>query len=391
MRQVKSRCWPEDEVVADRIVQDQGAVVAVLGDVGQPGLVAAIDRVLGDLAAADLDAAAVGPAQPDNRLDQLALPVALDAGDAEDLAGAHRQRHAAHRRRAARAGDVEVAHLEHGVADLGRSLLDAQQDRAPDHGARDVGGRQPAALHLGHHRAAAHDRDPVGDGEHLVELVGDEHDGHALGHQAAQHVEQVAHLARREHRGRLVEDEDVAAAPQHLEDLDALLLADRELLDARRWIHVEPELVRQLADLRGRRGQVEQAAAARLVAQHHVLHHGERADQHEVLVHHAHAARDRLRHRVLADLLALDPDLAAVGLHVAVGDLHQRGLAGAVLADQRVDALRRYTQAHVVIGVERPVALDDAAQIERCRALLARGRCRGVAHGRRPPVTRPAP
>ena len=38
--------------------------------------------------------------------------------------------------------------------------------------------------------------------------------------------EELLRLLRREHGGRLVEDEDVGAAVERLQDLDALLLAD---------------------------------------------------------------------------------------------------------------------------------------------------------------------
>jgi hypothetical protein len=43
--------------------------------------------------------------------------------------------------------------------------------------------------------------------------------------------------------------------------------------------------------------------------------------------------------------LAVPAHLALVGLHGAVDDLHQRGLAGAVLAQHGVDLARRHAQA----------------------------------------------
>ncbi len=39
--------------------------------------------------------------------------------------------------------------------------------------------------------------------------------------------EELARLLRREHGGRLVEDQDVGPAVERLQDLDPLLLADR--------------------------------------------------------------------------------------------------------------------------------------------------------------------
>ena len=42
-------------------------------------------------------------------------------------------------------------------------------------------------------------------------------------------------LLRREHGGRLVEDQDAGVAVERLEDFDALLLADRQRADAAAW------------------------------------------------------------------------------------------------------------------------------------------------------------
>ena len=47
-------------------------------------------------------------------------------------------------------------------------------------------------------------------------------------------------LGRRQHAGRLVEDQDLGAAIERLQDLDALLQADRQLLDHRVGIDLQP-------------------------------------------------------------------------------------------------------------------------------------------------------
>ena len=66
---------------------------------------------------------------------------------------------------------------------------------APEHG-RDQVQLVDLAHPARHHRAAvAHDRDPVADLVEFVEPVTDEDDSHALGAQAAHHVEQNRDLA----------------------------------------------------------------------------------------------------------------------------------------------------------------------------------------------------
>ena len=75
-------------------------------------------------------------------------------------------------------------------------------------------------------------------------------------------LEQLPRLLRRQHRRRLVEDQDVGAAVERLQDLDALLLADRDVVDPRVRVDREAERSRQLAHaLLARRVVVEQHAA----------------------------------------------------------------------------------------------------------------------------------
>jgi hypothetical protein len=61
--------------------------------------------------------------------------------------------------------------------------------------------------------------------------VGDQHHGFAFGLELLEDAEQVIGLLRGQHAGGLVEDQDLGAAEERLEDLDALLDADGQFLD----------------------------------------------------------------------------------------------------------------------------------------------------------------
>ena len=143
----------------------------------------------------------------------------------------------------------------------------------------------------------------------------------------------------REDRRRLVQDQDLDAAVERLQDLDALLLADGELLDhgvrAARGTRRCPR-----APAPGARHRRVSRIASTLVAQDDVLGDGERVHQHEVLVDHADAQGDRVARRRDLHLLAADRDPAAIGRIHPVQHPHQRGLPRAVLADQRVHLAR---------------------------------------------------
>ena len=184
--------------------------------------------------------------------------------------------------------------------------------------------------------------------------------------EVAQDAEQMVGLLRRQHAGGLVQDQDVGAAEQGLEDLDPLLHAHRQLRrPARRGRPRARSRARAPAtSARARATPLGQREAA-LGAQQQVLQDGERLDQHEVLVDHADAGLDRVLRAADRPLLAVDQDLAAVGLVEAVEDVHQRRLAGAVLADDAVDRAGRDDEVDRPVGVDGAEPLVDPAQLDR--------------------------
>jgi len=206
-----------------------------------------------------------------------AWPFAVDAGEGDDLAGAHRKRRAADR--------LETAVVEHAQILDGQDralwrvglLLYPEDHVAPDHhtGERLLGGA--GARNCAHRLAAAQHGDAVGDLEHLAELVRDEDDRRAVLPQSSQDRHQLGDLLRREHGGRLVEHEDARVAIERAEDLDALLHADRDVLDAGARVDREPVAVRELLHAFACRAAVKDADRSRgtgldrLVAEHDVL------------------------------------------------------------------------------------------------------------------------
>jgi len=101
-----------------------------------------------------------------------------------------------------------------------------------------------------------------------------------------------------------------------------------------------------------------------LAAQDDVLQHGQVVGEHEVLVHHADPAGDGVAGVAEAHLLAVDGDGALVRLLHAVEDLHQRGLAGAVLTDEGVHGAAAHGDLDVVVRDDAGEALGDAAQFD---------------------------
>ncbi|GAA3420796.1 hypothetical protein GCM10018952_65220 [Streptosporangium vulgare] len=167
--------------------------------------------------------------------------------------------------------------------------------------------------------------------------MGDEDDRQTLADQLAQVGEELVDLLRHEHRGRLVQDEDPGAPVEDLQDLHPLAGPDAQVLDGDVGVDAEAVRVGDLPDPPARGAEVEgDPALAGLAAEDHVLQHGEVVGQHEVLVDHADAHGDRLPGGAEAHVLAVDADPPLVRALHAVQDLHEGGLARAVLADDGV-------------------------------------------------------
>ena len=113
--------------------------------------------------------------------------------------------------------------------------------------------------------------------------------------------------------------------------------------------------------------KVELERAERPRAEHDVLQHRQAFGEREVLVHHADAGLERglrraRRQRPQRAVRAGHADRALVGHVVAEQDVHQRGLAGAVLAEQREDLAAAQLEVDRLVGDERAEALVDAGK-----------------------------
>ena len=308
---------------------------------------------------------ATGFSGAEERLGQFGLAVALHARDREDLPCLHLEGHVVELHDAEFIDDGQILYGEHDLARRGGSLVDLHGDRAPHHERRQFLLRR-GGLRGANDLPAANNRDGVRDGLHFAQLVGDEHNGGARLAQLAHDLKQLVSLLRGQHRGGLVKNEHLGALRQRLDDFNPLLGAHGQVFHNRVGIHVEPKASRNLAHLLARRIDVEQfeRSAHLLVAEHDVLRHSERVHEHEVLVHH----RDTGRHGVAGaselDRLVVDGDVALVWVIQPKEHIHERRLARAVLAEQRVHGSGLDDQVYRVIGGEIAKTLGNSPKFE---------------------------
>ena len=345
----------EEHVVADRCVEDQTLLVAILVDdgdhIGRRGDAPAVDGIeLGD------------------RANDLALTVPLDARDADDLARAHLQADSAHG-----APHPDVAQNEHGLSspDRARPALEGSHALVAHDGSSERTHFVARARHVARldDRSAPHHRRDVGKIANFIQLVRDDDDRPPCVGQSAQRRVQRARLPGGEHRGRLVQDHDTRVAVQRPRDLDPLALTNAQRRDPRVPGDRRANLPRYGLGLRPSRPQVEAPPLpARLSPEHDVLERSQHIDQREVLLHHGHTARERFGRRVRGELSAVDTGLPFIGHEEPGRDAQKRALSRTILADHRVNTAAFERQARPLYRVNRAETLVDLVDLERRHA-----------------------
>jgi hypothetical protein len=163
------------------------------------------------------------------------LAVALYPGNAQNLARPHLQIDSMKP-----PGHAQILYFEDRFPGRDFRFFEPEEHLTAHHHLGELSFARLRRGRLTHDLAASQHRDAIGDVEHFVELVRDEHDRLAVGLEPPQVVEQVLGLRRSQHRGGLVEDQDIDASVQRLEDLDALLLSHRQVLDLAARVELEP-------------------------------------------------------------------------------------------------------------------------------------------------------
>ena len=342
----------------------------ILGDVAHT-LSTATDAGVGDILAAQRHRAAIALIQAGERVNELRLSVAVDTGDTEYLASACIKADVVHGvALVGMRGHTQIPDLQHHIRGLGRLLYDLQLHRAAHHHVGQLLLVGVAGVHGTHIAALTQNRHPVRHRHDLVELVGDEEDGFPLRRQVLHNGHQLVDLLGRQHGGGLVEDEDLVVAVEHLQDLGTLLHTHSDILHLGVQVHVQAVPLGELLDLPPRFLFLQEAALRRFGAQNDVVQHGEYLHQLEVLVDHADTQCRGIVGIVDLHRLAVLAYLARLGLVQAEQHAHQRGFAGAVFAQQRVDLSLFQLEGDIVVGLDAGELLGNVKHLDHIRGSL---------------------
>src|SRR5438445_1335315 len=315
-------------------------------------------------------------AQAGEHLGQLALAVAVHAGDPEDLACLDAEGKAAQGRAAARVIAVEVPDQQAGQG-AGGGCRGRSRGRAPVLGGAHyrVGELDRRRLrrrgHL-HEPPPPQHRDAIGHCQDLAQLVRDEHHAAAARRQRAHGAQQLVDLPWSKDRGGLVEDQHPRPAPELLDDLHALLGRDAQPFHPSIDVQRQARPFGRLGHFPARARGVERKEPPRLEPEHDVFPDAQRRHQHEVLVYGAQPGLDGCPRIARRQLAPEDPHSAGIGAVEPAGHADERGLAGAVLADDRQHLPGADGQGDSVNRGDLAEPLHDPAQLERAQGSRAR-------------------
>ncbi len=174
---------------------------------------------------------------------------------------------------------------------------------------------------------------------------------------------QHLHLRVVQRGGRLVHDQHAGVVRQRLRDLHHLLAGDGQILDQRARVERQAEAVEQLPGPLVEPALIdEHSEGTRLASDVDVLRDRQVRHQVELLMDDADVPAP-----VRVQRLPVEPEMAGVRCERAGEQLHQRRLAGAVLADQRQDLVVPQLQVHVAERLHAGEALADAVGFEEAR------------------------
>ncbi len=276
-------------------------------------------------------------------------PNRASASSADDFAGVQRER----RSGGGMPRGGESAHVEHRGAGVGSGRIRIAGYVAPHHrpdhpivGELVLGQLADIATVPQHDRA-------VGHRDHLSQTVGDIDDGHALGAQLGYHFQQAGGLGGGQRRRGFVEDQNARILRQRPCDFHQLSVGDGKIGHHRGGRTTQPDAVhRRLRRAMHGRG-IQKPALARFAPQADVSRDVEVVEDGQFLMNERHTLATCLRRGRQGAWNAGDHDRSRIGCDHAAEDLHQGGLAGAVLTQQRDHLARRNRKGN---GIQR----DDA-------------------------------
>ena len=246
-------------------------------------------------------------------------------------------------------GDSQTLHIQHHITGIRRLLLHLQLHRTANHhvgqflliGIADVDGTNILTL--------AKNRATVGNCHDLIELMGNEQDGFTLLGKPLHGCHQFLDLLGSQYCGRLVENQDLIVAVEHLEDFHSLLHTNGDILDLGIQVHLQAILFRQCLHLFPGSLLLQESQLGVFSAQDNIIQHSKHIHQLKVLVHHTDIQRCCIIRVINLDDLAVFLNDTFLRLIQTKQHAHQRRFTCTVFTKQCMDLAPLQLQRNVII------------------------------------------
>jgi hypothetical protein len=291
------------------------------------------------------------------------LTLALQSADAEDLARARVEID-----RPDAAADVQPPCEQHDICSGRRACRIEALDAAPEHRRNQVIVAVVADYAAEHVTPAAQHRQAVRRSANLGEPMGDEEHDRALFRCAPRMSQHPAAVLRRQRRGGLVEDEDPCRLAQRLGHLEQLAVAEAELVDGCARIDAcESDPFEQLIRRRTQRTtSYKTERQGRFTSVEQALGDGQARNRAQLLEGRPHAGAFCACGTAECQTGVVEQNPAAIRPGDAGQDLDHRRLAGAVLAEDRVNLAALRLDIDALERLDRAVALCESRDQQRC-------------------------
>src|SRR5262245_49788580 len=217
--------------------------------------------------------------------------------------------------------------------------------------------------------AITQDRDTIGQAADFLQSMRNVNDAHALRAETLQFAKKHFCFSRRKGRGWLIENENAGVAKKRARDLHELPQGHRQPLDARldvgQFMETECLYPRGAFPFHGR--LIDEAETPRLATEEKIVGHAEIRSERQFLMNNANTQPRRVRRRGDARRAAIHEYVPGVRRVDAAQRLDERGFAGPVFAEQRMDFTRAQLKAHSAQGPHPAEGLPDSAQLQQIR------------------------
>ena len=259
----------------------------------------------------------------------------------------------------------EAADFQHRLALLRHDFGECFIEAAPDHQLQhfvpaDLGDRfRPDDM------TVAQDREGVRNLEDFVHPVRDVNDPNTLGLQAAYQYPQIFQLMGSQRCGRLIHRDHFGLAAGGFGDLNHLALGNGQPANGGPDIQGHTQAVHQILRIPAHlRGINPAGQALRLAPQKDIFRYRKVRGQMQLLIDNSDAQLHRFQRGVDLHGLPVQVDRSRIGPDCTRQNLHQCGLACAVLPHQRMHLAGTHGQGNIVENTDARVGFSDARHFQ---------------------------